>query len=81
MPIRDSVPLGAPCWIDLTSSDLGRAQEFYGAVFGWTFEDKGPALDRRNHFTAPPPVWQQTSSQSNRVRGENMHESNMEGHR
>ena len=44
MPVRDSAPLGAPCWIDLTSSDLGRAQEFYGAVFGWTFEDKGPAL-------------------------------------
>ena len=44
MPIRESAPLGAPCWIDLTSSNLGRAQEFYGAVFGWTFEDKGPAL-------------------------------------
>ena len=44
MPIHQSAPLGAPCWIDLMSSDLGRAQEFYGAVFGWTFEDKGPAL-------------------------------------
>ena len=44
VPIRESAPLGAPCWIDLTSSDLGRAQEFYGTVFGWTFEDKGPAL-------------------------------------
>jgi len=44
VPVRDSAPLGAPCWIDLTSSDLGRAQDFYGAVFGWTFEDTGPAL-------------------------------------
>ena len=44
MPIRDAVPLGAPCWIDLTSSDLDRAQDFYGTVFGWTFESHGPAF-------------------------------------
>jgi predicted enzyme related to lactoylglutathione lyase len=44
VPIRDSAPLGAPCWIDLTSSDLERAQDFYSTVFGWTFEDQGPAL-------------------------------------
>ena len=35
-------PLGAPTWIDLTTSDLERAQAFYGAVFGWTFESPGP---------------------------------------
>jgi uncharacterized protein len=43
VPIRDIAPLGAPTWIDLTSSDLDRAQDFYGTVFGWTFEDRGPA--------------------------------------
>lgn len=37
-----SHPLGAPCWIDLATSDIGRAQQFYGAVFGWTFESAGP---------------------------------------
>lgn len=37
-----SHPLGAPCWIDLSTSDLERAQQFYGAVFGWTFESAGP---------------------------------------
>jgi predicted enzyme related to lactoylglutathione lyase len=42
MPIRDGAPLGAPCWIDLTTSNLDRAQEFYGTVFGWTFESAGP---------------------------------------
>ena len=42
MPVRHGAPLGAPCWIDLTSSDLGRARDFYGAVFGWTFESAGP---------------------------------------
>ena len=44
MPICDGAPLGAPCWIDLTSSDLERAQDFYGTVFGWTFESQGPAF-------------------------------------
>jgi predicted enzyme related to lactoylglutathione lyase len=42
VPIRNAAPLGAPTWIDLTSSDLDRAQDFYGAVFGWTFESAGP---------------------------------------
>lgn len=42
MPTRDGAPLGAPCWIDLTSSDVERAQDFYGTVFGWTFESAGP---------------------------------------
>ena len=42
MPVRDSAPLGAPIWIDLATSDLEHAQEFYGAVFGWTFESAGP---------------------------------------
>jgi hypothetical protein len=39
--IRDGAPLGAPCWIDLTTSDVDRAQDFYGTVFGWTFESAG----------------------------------------
>ena len=42
MPVRTSAPLGSPTWIDLTTSDVDRAQEFYGAVFGWTFVSAGP---------------------------------------
>ena len=42
MPIRHGAPLGAPTWIDLSTSDPGRAQEFYGNVFGWSFESAGP---------------------------------------
>ena len=42
MPTRQGAPLGAPTWIDLSSSDTARAQEFYGTVFGWTFEAAGP---------------------------------------
>jgi predicted enzyme related to lactoylglutathione lyase len=40
--VRQGAPLGAPCWIDLSTSDLDRAQQFYGTVFGWTFESAGP---------------------------------------
>src|SRR4051812_16160441 len=42
MPTRNAAPLGAPIWIDLSTSDLQRAQDFYGTVFGWTFESSGP---------------------------------------
>ena len=34
--------LGAPCWIDLYSSDTERAKDFYGRLFGWTTMDPGP---------------------------------------
>jgi len=34
--------LGAPCWIDLFSSDTARAKDFYGRLFGWTTMDPGP---------------------------------------
>ncbi|MGE0214694.1 VOC family protein [Mycolicibacterium sp.] len=44
MPVRDHAPLGAPIWTDLTTSDLDRAQQFYAAVFGWTFDTAGPEL-------------------------------------
>lgn len=42
MTVRLVAPLGAPSWIDLATSDLDRAQEFYGAVFGWSFTSPGP---------------------------------------
>jgi predicted enzyme related to lactoylglutathione lyase len=34
--------VGAPIWIDLATSDLDRAKDFYGTVLGWTFTDSGP---------------------------------------
>ena len=42
MPHRDKAPLGAPCWIDLFTSDPDAAKEFYGQLFGWTAESAGP---------------------------------------
>jgi hypothetical protein len=41
VPLRESAPLGAPCWIDLFSSDTDRSREFYGHLFGWTSESAG----------------------------------------
>lgn len=41
MAKRDSSPLGAPCWVDLFTSDPDRARAFYGEVFGWTSEAGG----------------------------------------
>jgi predicted enzyme related to lactoylglutathione lyase len=41
MPKRDSAPNGAPCWVDLFSSDTDKARAFYGELFGWTSEAAG----------------------------------------
>jgi predicted enzyme related to lactoylglutathione lyase len=37
MPTPDITP-GAPCWIDLMTSDTEKAKAFYSALFGWTYE-------------------------------------------
>ncbi len=36
MPVRDTAPAGAPCWVNLLTSDPERSRDFYGQVFGWT---------------------------------------------
>ncbi len=41
MPRRDSAPIGAPCWVDLYTSDPHRSTAFYGELFGWTSESAG----------------------------------------
>jgi predicted enzyme related to lactoylglutathione lyase len=42
MPTRETAPVGAPCWIDLMTSDPAGSQAFYGRLFGWTVMDPGP---------------------------------------
>jgi uncharacterized protein len=37
MPTPDITP-GAPCWIDLMTSNTDTAKQFYGALFGWDFQ-------------------------------------------
>lgn len=35
-------PTGVPCWIDLQTPDTRQAASFYGALFGWEFENVMP---------------------------------------
>ena len=37
-------PTGTPAWIDLMTTDLPSAEAFYGAIFGWQFEEQ-PSAD------------------------------------
>jgi len=39
MPTRDEAPVGAPCWIELFTSDVPKARAFYAALFGWESEE------------------------------------------
>ncbi|MFH9348565.1 VOC family protein [Kitasatospora sp. NPDC017646] len=32
-------PIGSPCWLDLGSPDIRATAAFYGAVFGWSFQE------------------------------------------
>ena len=43
-----SRPAGAPCWIDLMTSDIERSKAVYGELFGWTFEDTGADFGHYN---------------------------------
>ncbi len=36
MSLPENRPPGAPCWMDLVTSDTDAAQAFYGELFGWT---------------------------------------------
>ncbi len=41
MPQPDLTLAGAPCWIDLFTSDTDKAAAFYGDLFGWTAQSAG----------------------------------------
>jgi predicted enzyme related to lactoylglutathione lyase len=38
MSQRSGYPPGVPCWVDLSSTDVGASVRFYGEVFGWGAE-------------------------------------------
>jgi len=42
---------GEPCWADVQTPDVAAAKDFYGAVFGWRFEDL-PTPDGRSYARA-----------------------------
>ncbi len=50
MTIRDNVPAGAPCWVDLMSSDVEKSKAFYGELFGWTADEPNPEFGGYTNF-------------------------------
>jgi uncharacterized protein len=42
MADQRTYPHGVPCWVDTDQPDAGEASRFYGALFGWRFEDAVP---------------------------------------
>jgi predicted enzyme related to lactoylglutathione lyase len=51
MPTRESAPVGAPCWIELFTSDADRARAFYDELFGWTSEEPNPEFGGYINFS------------------------------
>lgn len=39
MADRESYAPGTPSWVDLATSDQAAAKSFYGALFGWSYDD------------------------------------------
>lgn len=40
MPTMTTYPNGVPSWIDLATPDPAASKQFYGALFGWEFDDQ-----------------------------------------
>src|SRR3981081_4351493 len=41
VPKRDAAPIGAPCWVELFTTDPEKSSLFYGELFGWRAEAAG----------------------------------------
>ncbi len=41
MPIVTVPTANAPCWVDLATTDVSAAAQFYGEVLGWSFQNQG----------------------------------------
>ncbi len=44
------IPAGAPCWMDLLSSDVEASTRFYTEVFGWTVREAPTELGSYRYF-------------------------------
>ena len=51
MPVRETPPIGAPCWVDLMTSDTERSRSFYTRLFGWTAEEPNEEFGGYFSFT------------------------------
>ena len=45
MPERTKYAPGTPSWVDLQTSDPASAKSFYGALFGWEYDDRAAGHD------------------------------------
>jgi predicted enzyme related to lactoylglutathione lyase len=52
MPERDGYIPGVPCWVDASEPDPEAALDFYGALFGWEFEDVMPPSSEGKYYLA-----------------------------
>jgi predicted enzyme related to lactoylglutathione lyase len=52
MPATRQMPVGAPIWFDLSTSDVDKSAQFYAAVFGWEVSDPGPDYGGYKNFTS-----------------------------
>jgi predicted enzyme related to lactoylglutathione lyase len=50
MTVRQNVPNGAPCWVDLQSSDTAKSVAFYGGLLGWTAEEPNEEFGGYRNF-------------------------------
>lgn len=44
------IPLGAPCWMDLVTSDVDKCVAFYTQLFDWTCQDSPPEFGGYKYF-------------------------------
>ena len=51
MTVRTTYASGEPCWADLQTPDVDAAKDFYGRLFGWTYQDF-PTPDGRSYAVA-----------------------------
>lgn len=51
MSVYAKAPAGAPCWVDLYTSDTDAARQFYGRMFDWAAEEPAPEFGGYFNFT------------------------------
>lgn len=51
MTRRETPIYGAPCWVDLSTSDIERATAFYTELFGWEASETGAAFGHYTNMT------------------------------
>ena len=52
MPTAPTIPTGAPCWVDLMTSDTERSRAFYARLLGWEAEAPNPEFGGYFNFTS-----------------------------